>query len=1270
MVLIPAMVTAISSFGGKAIVVTSERGYNFTWINVEGGHRGFIFWNGETAESKLDGFTITGITPTTTCPGDPCIDPNQHYSAVLCVSSSPTITNCQFADNSSAQAAGMALFSSSAVVDSCLFIRNSSTDAGAMFIYLANGCLIRDCLFLENSANGADTSGAGGAIWVWRSPNGVTIENCRFKGNSATGASGAIRIGGAKVDVTGSTFEGNSAAVGGIACIIPVTAPFYAAAEGTWSNCTIYDNNAPTGRGVFHVHEGIREIYFENCVMAGGSGGAVQVDDMGEGVSLSCCNLYGNSDGDWTTAIYDQLGVNGNISEPPLFMFPDTSDFRLQYCSPCNPFNNECEVTIGAYEIADEETTPPTISCHTDTLEYYLAPDSSGECHVPLAIYDEEIDCQPIILTPDDATWGEYGGIYWTADTGGLYSFNVIAQKPPFGADTCDVYVYVKGPQIVCPEYDFPVHPGDGGLVMIPLTINNVFQEHVTVSPESANWLLIDFVGVLQFTADTAGTYVYEVIAETRFGADTCEVTAIVGGPVIDRPEDTICAQPDFMGQVCVELEIESNSLDEVVAGDATWSNDELCFASPDTGGVFGFEVTATDAYGSDQCSVIVAIQPLITCPVMEQRVSACPGEDICVPFNVDFASPSQVWPIYSGASWANDTICLVPDDTGSMTFWLWAGSATCFDSCTVQLYIDCPDTINLTPEGTIQAALDAAGEGDIIVLQDGVYTGDGNRDLDFGGKNLTLRSANGPANCIIDCGSDTTDWSEFYRGIWFRNGEDHRSVVDGITITRGYAYGIRCGGLSAAYASSPTIRNCILDHNGIGISVWHESEPYIVNCVFTGNCPADDRGAGTSVYRASPVFDSCLFIHNSGWGGGAAIEGSPTEPIFRNCSFIRNGYSYWDDYPLGGAIFLSYGAHPSFEDCSFYGNRGVGSALYIYGSTVCYADFTRCIIAYGDDATDHYYEGGPVNCSDAAGSVINLSCCDVYGNTAGDYIDCISGQNGVDGNISAEPMFCDTAGGDLHLLEGSPCLPGGNTCSEIIGAFGTGCVNTHTGEQVVIENGNVTITFDNVVAAGNTDVTVEETGPDIPGELNPVPLDPAQFYDITTSAVFTGEAEVCLSYEDEDVVGDEDELTLYHYENNGWVDITSLRDTVNNILCGLTSSLSPFVITEPDYTGVADSDKGQLPVQFSLAQNYPNPFNPNTEILFALPQACQVRLTLYNIMGQKVITLTDGRLEAGYHRVEWDGRNSDGHQVASGIYFYKLDAGDFSDTKKMLLLK
>jgi hypothetical protein len=95
-----------------------------------------------------------------------------------------------------------------------------------------------------------------------------------------------------------------------------------------------------------------------------------------------------------------------------------------------------------------------------------------------------------------------------------------------------------------------------------------------------------------------------------------------------------------------------------------------------------------------------------------------------------------------------------------------------------------------------------------------------------------------------------------------------------------------------------------------------------------------------------------------------------------------------------------------------------------------------------------------------------------------------------------------------------------------------------------------------------------------------------------------------------------------------------------------------------------------QAPAAFALAQNYPNPFNPETQISYSLPQDAHVVLTIFNIMGQKVKTLVDELQDAGYKSIHWDGKNDNGSQVASGIYFYRIQAGEYSQTKRMVLLE
>jgi len=111
-----------------------------------------------------------------------------------------------------------------------------------------------------------------------------------------------------------------------------------------------------------------------------------------------------------------------------------------------------------------------------------------------------------------------------------------------------------------------------------------------------------------------------------------------------------------------------------------------------------------------------------------------------------------------------------------------------------------------------------------------------------------------------------------------------------------------------------------------------------------------------------------------------------------------------------------------------------------------------------------------------------------------------------------------------------------------------------------------------------------------------------------------------------------------------------------------------PCSVDQP--TNVEEILSAILPTDFDLSQNYPNPFNPSTQIVFALPRPSSVTLTIYNMLGQVVRILASGRIAAGTWSVCWDGRSDRGIDVASGIYLYRITAGDFSATRKMVLLR
>jgi subtilisin family serine protease len=163
-------------------------------------------------------------------------------------------------------------------------------------------------------------------------------------------------------------------------------------------------------------------------------------------------------------------------------------------------------------------------------------------------------------------------------------------------------------------------------------------------------------------------------------------------------------------------------------------------------------------------------------------------------------------------------------------------------------------------------------------------------------------------------------------------------------------------------------------------------------------------------------------------------------------------------------------------------------------------------------------------------------------------------------------------------------------------------------------------------------------------------------------------------------------------YSVNSGVDWTYLATVPGNpgewdwVVCGPASTTCRMRVTCYDAVGLTGDDMsdgdfcppykvvakdfaivgpGNLPTEFALHQNYPNPFNPATEIGFALPEASTVKLEVFNILGQRVITLIDAEMEAGEHTAQWDASD-----VSSGVYLYRLEANDFVSTKKMVLLK
>lgn len=317
----------------------------------------------------------------------------------------------------------------------------------------------------------------------------------------------------------------------------------------------------------------------------------------------------------------------------------------------------------------------------------------------------------------------------------------------------------------------------------------------------------------------------------------------------------------------------------------------------------------------------------------------------------------------------------------------------------------------------TIQEAIDTAQKGAIIIVAPGTYTGTGNKNLDFGGKAITVRSIDPTDPCIV---ADTViNCQNSGRGFYFHSGEDGNSVLDGFTIRDGYAGG---GGI-CCIGSSPTITNCIIAGNqapansGDGGGIYlRGSMATIVNCIIRDNntgigsfgMPPSDGGYGGGIYcqDSSPRIINCLISNNvtgegghgdcecdlygcycsdggdGGHGGGIYIWFSSA--VIANCTITGNitgpgGGAYLDAQPgaqgSGGGIFVS-GQKPVIIDSIFWGN----SFLQIHGdASVNYCDVQGSYAGIGNINLNPGYVSGPLGdyylSQTVAGQAINSPC-------------------------------------------------------------------------------------------------------------------------------------------------------------------------------------------------------------------------------------------------------------------------------------------------------
>jgi len=317
----------------------------------------------------------------------------------------------------------------------------------------------------------------------------------------------------------------------------------------------------------------------------------------------------------------------------------------------------------------------------------------------------------------------------------------------------------------------------------------------------------------------------------------------------------------------------------------------------------------------------------------------------------------------------------------------------------------------------SIAAGLAAAGAGDTVEVACGTWT-EHALQLRPG---IVLRSATGDPDC-------TTIDAEGLERVLFLVGGGDSTEVRGLTLRGGFT--TSHGGGFYGRDTDVRITDCRFERNragnwGGGVAFLGVSSPRLSGCEITGNSAL--YGGGLYCEVGAAELERCRFEDNESLrsGGGMQAWYPPSTPRLRDCTFVGNRSLI----EPGGGLAVQYGS-ALVEACTFHANDAPQTGSGVLARQGASVTLERCLIAFGA-------RSDAVGCR--SGATVQVLCSDVHGNAGGDWVGCLEGLEGLGGNFTADPLFCDAPAGDLSLREDSPCLPEATGCG-LVGAFGVGC--------------------------------------------------------------------------------------------------------------------------------------------------------------------------------------------------------------------------------------
>jgi len=547
----------------------------------------------------------------------------------------------------------------------------------------------------------------------------------------------------------------------------------------------------------------------------------------------------------------------------------------------------------------------------------------------------------------------------------------------------------------------------------------------------------------------------------------------------------------------------------------------------------------------------------------------------------------------------------------------------------------------------SIQHAVNAAAVNDTILLGPGVFKGGGNRGIRvpeiLAAGSVRVIGA-GVDVTIIDCESlergflfelRTTSAEWLFQDFTITNGNAKNAPLgnfgggiwlDRFPVTFENVKIENCtagegGGVFLVSSNTlPTFRNCEIEgcvatgatatSGGGGVNVW-KAKPNIIDCEIHDNMAANGGGllmAGEGLGDVGGTYSGNVIYNNTATAAGGGMKVfSAASTIVITDNVLHNNLA-----SDGGGMYLDTTNNGTIHSNTVVENTasGSGAGLAIAGGGAAVSQF---IVANNQGAAD-----SGIECSGGS-AVINCSITWNPALTGDGLTDC----GGVD-NMIIDPQFCGDVGSNNWLLQfDSPATAANSACLQRIGAKNIGCALTPVAIlsfRAVAEDARVRLesTF-------SSDLTV--TGINVYRGAGDGPM---ISYDRLSSL-----SDHDLEYVDTNV----EPGAIYRYQ-------IGVLDYDGEVLSPMRTVTLPFG-------------------QFRLEQNTPNPFNPTTEIRFAVVKRGRVRLNVYNTRGERVATLVDQVMKAGKQTATWEARG-----MPSGIYFYRLESGKQSLTRKMLLLK